>query len=112
MRLFRHVAAICLVLLFSQTSYAAYACSGQVRTFGMNTDGSVYVDNGYGIWVVCNLHAQTNIPPTVCKGWYSMMVAAQARNAIVDLYFDDGKSCTQQSSWVVLAPYFIAVRNQ
>lgn len=112
MRIFRYVAATCCALVLSQTAYANYVCSGQVRNFGMNTDGFVYVDNGYGVWVVCNLHVQTNIQPTVCKGWYSLMATAQARNAIVDLYFSDGKSCAQQGTWVVLAPYFINVRNQ
>ncbi len=113
MRALRTFLATWGVLLSTQLAHASnYACSGQIQYLGLSADGGLHVDNGHGVWRVCEVNANTQVQAAACKGWYSLMTVAQTRKSIVGIYFSDGRTCAQLGSWVALTPYFVDSREQ
>lgn len=109
----RAVIAIGMLLFPVPAMAVGYTCTGTVNYLGASNGGTLYLDNGNGIWAICNL--TTNYGSTTkesCAAWYSGFLTARASVRTVTLYFNSEENagittCAALGTWTVRAPYFV-----
>ncbi|XOV78403.1 MAG: hypothetical protein ACFHVJ_15835 [Aestuariibacter sp.] len=104
-------------LFISCAADAAFHCSGKVQSIALGPKGGVLqVDAGFGVHYLCRIHDRMNdVPPEVCRAWFSMLLAAQASGREISQSYNPGDSgaqnCEQLGSWKVPNPfpYYVAL---
>jgi hypothetical protein len=109
------ITALIAASLLTGTAYANFSCSGKIQFLGVNPDGTIYIDVGFGVWNLCNTSTAfqgNNVTFTAdgCKAWYAGILASQKANQSIRLYFtaatsgDNVPQCAALGSWVVPNP--------
>ncbi len=109
---------VCLLVLLSlpQLAFAeSYSCDGQVTSIGLNDNaGRVWVAYGaIGIQAICEVDATYNgVLANTCKAWLALLMAAQAQQRTIRLYYysttaGNPASCAGFQAWGAYSPYFI-----
>ena len=103
-------------LLFAQSAFANFSCSGTVQYLAVNSGSSLYVVIGtFGVWAICGLNGSTSNGGTTvnvdaCKAWYSALLANQKTGSVITFYFAsasngaNGPECTALGTWVLPNP--------
>jgi hypothetical protein len=98
------IAAIAL-MLFSASASATVDCQGKITYLGLNPDGTVNVNIGFGVWGICNLSTPYSLgtvtfTPESCRAWYGTFLAAQKSGSTIRMHFVSGPACAQIGHWV------------
>lgn len=104
----KYISSFIFLSVLSLTSHgAATVCSGQVERIGFSpSEGSLYLDIGHGVFKFCSFRtAEQNVDPEACKAMYASFLSAQAKGKPVDLYLNEGISCSVLSGWGYPSPY-------
>lgn len=112
MFIIRHALAIGAISLCcfsaSATADANIMCPGKIQNLGIGSDGTIHVNNGYGMWAICSVsQASSSISPSTCKAWYLSLLAAKTAQSQVAVYLSGYSSCTAAGSWVSVNAYFV-----
>lgn len=70
---------ILLIVIFSDSTFANYYCSGRVTHFGADTRLSV--SNGFGVHRLCDIDTDK------CKVWSSIAMAAKMADREIVIYY-------------------------
>ena len=101
-KIFRYIVGTALLTAIPQSAFAYAHCIGPIYELMMRKDGSVLVNNGFGLFTVCSLSVDYNmaspnntgpITPSSCQGLYSMMLSIKLSNAELDVIVND-TTCT------------------
>jgi hypothetical protein len=114
--------AALLACIATLPAHANIACKGSVSYLGLNSDGSMHISVGFGIWRICNFNSPfTNggvtIESATCRAWYAGILASKASGAQVSIYFtssangNNGPECSAIGTWTAPSPlpYFLDV---
>jgi hypothetical protein len=96
-------------MLASGSASASVDCQGKVTYLGLNPDGTVNVNIGFGIWGMCNVSSTYSLgsvtfTPESCRAWYSTFLAAQKSGSTIRMHFISGPACAQIGHWVFPDP--------
>ncbi len=93
-----------MCLMASPFARAVTTCSGPINDLHLNTNGTLYVDVGHGVWAICAMSTSMGgVDPATCRAWYAGLLAAQKTGHAVTLYLSSG-TCATIGSWVVVTP--------
>jgi hypothetical protein len=74
----------------------------------------VYVQYGaFGIQNICSISPSSDaIQPEGCKAWYALLLAAQAQQRAIRIYYEEtvpgnAPSCSALQGWGSYKPYFM-----
>lgn len=81
---------------------AQYSCVGPVAEVLVSPTGVVSAGSlggiTWGYW--CSISSATNgVSPEACRGVLAVLLAAQTSGRDVQVWFDDGLSCTTRTPW-------------
>ncbi len=111
-RLQKHFAkAIATVLLglAASPAFATYSCSGPVSGVTVGPTGVVSAASAGGQqWTYfCRLGVTENgVSPEACKGVLTVLLTAQTTGKNVQLWFDDGLTCSTHPTWAWLSVWY------
>jgi hypothetical protein len=109
----RVLIATSLLLFPVPATAAAFTCVGTVNYLGISNAGYVILDNGNGVWTICNLtNTYGSTTKEACAAWYSGLLTARASQRTVTLYFstEDNSgitTCPALGTWTSRFPYFV-----
>lgn len=109
------LAITALMTCNTASAQGSVSCSGDVQYLGTGSDGSVYVNVGWGIWDICSVSVErADVTPDACKTWYSSLTTAKLSARKVVLFFNPAHPANQGASecsglghWVTRAPYHL-----
>jgi len=88
-RLIQTLTAVALAL--SATSVMAFSCDSTVNTVGIASNGSLALDAGYGVILICSTTGTVSgVAPDTCKTWFSQALTAKASGRQIRIFFDRG----------------------
>ena len=96
-----------LVILCASPAQAAVVCGGSISYLGLGPSGLVFVNNGFGVWYLCDVSAPfSGYSPEGCRAIYAALLTARATERSVNFYFDApaGASCTSFGNWATPSP--------
>lgn len=114
--------AAVLACIVALPAHANIACKGNVSYLGLNSDGSMHISVGFGIWRICNFNSAfanggVTIEAATCRAWYAGILASKASGTQVSIYLSssasgtNGPECSAIGTWTAPSPlpYFLDV---
>ena len=104
------VLTLITMMCWQAPAWANYTCVGKVTQLGSQANGSLYIRNGYGTHLVCNLKDDG------CKYWSSLATTAKVTERLLRIYYEhpskggeNNSYCSSIGDWVTPADrvYFI-----
>jgi hypothetical protein len=103
--------ALAVLLGSSPATLANFGCGGPIAYLAVSSNGSLYVNVGWGVWAICGVSADgtwggLSITAAACRTWYAGMLAAQKSGHTIRLYFQSANSggddvnCASVGNWV------------
>lgn len=106
---FIRVTSTVLLALTASPAFATYACIGPVTGVTVGPTGVVSAQSAGGQqWAYfCRLGVTENsVSPEACKGVLTVLLTAQTTGKNVQLWFDDGLTCSTHPTWAWLAVWY------
>ena len=116
MRNFNRAAFVWVLLLWPQTAFAQFWCTGTPISVLTNSNGSVIAHMPWRQdWVgVCNVKTSwKGIDPSVCWTWFSYLSTAMVEQKPILVYYSGEGNCASISTYENSpAPYYVRLNAQ